>query len=83
MSESPIDVARRYTQGLDYPASKEQVLDALERNRAPHDVVEIIRSKHHPRFAIASDLHMLLYHEASLPRGAPAERDWGHWRPAR
>ena len=81
MSESPIDVARRYTQGLDYPASKEQVIDALERNRAPHDVVEIVRSKHHPRFAIASDLLMLLYSEASLPRGAPREQDWA--RPVR
>lgn len=77
MDESPIDVARRYTQGLDYPASKEQVIDALERNRAPHDVVELIRSKDHPRFAIASDLHMLLYQEVPLPRGATSERGWG------
>jgi len=83
VNESPVDAARTYTKGLDFPASKQQVLDAFERNRAPQDVVEIIRSKSWPRFVSSSDIQMLLREETSPARGTPAERGWGHWRPPR
>jgi hypothetical protein len=40
---NPIQL-QRYLQGVNYPANKEDLLSAAEKNDAPDDVVEEIRS---------------------------------------
>ena len=40
---NPIQL-QKYLQGVNYPASKDDLLSAAEKNDAPEDVVEEIRS---------------------------------------
>lgn len=56
MNETPVDITRKYSQGLVYPASKDQVLEVLERNGAPAHAVEIIRATSHPKYASPGEL---------------------------
>lgn len=63
MNNTPLEVTRTYTRGLRFPASKEQVLDALQRNGAPRDVVEIIDSRPHAKFASPADIMVILRQE--------------------
>ncbi len=60
MDETPLEVVRLYTQGLEFPATKEQVLESFQRNGAPGEAVEIIRSKNHPRFAAPNEVLVYL-----------------------
>jgi|tagenome__1003787_1003787.scaffolds.fasta_scaffold20926820_2 hypothetical protein len=49
MTTSPIDV-QRYLRGADYPASKDDLVSLAERNGAPDDVVQLLRSAKRDRF---------------------------------
>ncbi|HEV2754037.1 MAG TPA: SRPBCC family protein [Solirubrobacteraceae bacterium] len=60
MNETPLEVARLYTRGLKFPATKEQVLESFQRQGAPHEAVEIIRSKNHPRFSGPNEVMVYL-----------------------
>lgn len=64
MEETPLEIANKYTQGLRFPASKDQVLDSLQRNGAPDDVVEIVRSKPNETYASPNELQDHLHKEA-------------------
>ena len=43
MDKSATEVVREYIDGLDWPASKDEVLRAAERNHAPDAVLQRIR----------------------------------------
>lgn len=43
--------ARRYFEGLDYPASKESVAAAAQENDAPDELVERLRTLPTPEFS--------------------------------
>jgi hypothetical protein len=64
VNETPLEIARKYTRGLVFPASKHQVLDVLERNGAPGYAVEIIRAKVHDKYASPADIMVFLHREA-------------------
>ena len=46
-----IDEATQYLEGVDYPASKEDLASAAEDNGAPDELVERIRTLGRPTFS--------------------------------
>jgi hypothetical protein len=49
--EFELDEATQYLQGVDYPASKEDLATAAEGNGAPEELVERIRTLGRPDFS--------------------------------
>ena len=45
------DDAQQYLQGVEYPASKEEVVNAAENNGAPDDIMELITGLSRPEFS--------------------------------
>jgi Protein of unknown function (DUF2795) len=45
------DEAQQYLEGVDFPASKDQVASTAEANGAPEDLVERIRALSTPEFS--------------------------------
>ncbi len=45
------DEARQYLEGVDYPASKEDLASAAEGNGAPDELVERLRTLGRPTFS--------------------------------
>jgi hypothetical protein len=64
MEEAPVEVTQKYIDGITWPASKEDVRDALQRNGAPDDVVQALRSANKDRFVGPNDLHATLWKAA-------------------
>lgn len=64
MKEVPIEAARKYVDGVTWPADKERVLEVVRRNGAPDDVVEIVRSIDMERLTSPADVHRALYRAA-------------------
>ncbi len=60
MQETPVDATRKYAQGLSYPANKETVVQVLQRNGAPDDVIQAVRDADKPRWVAPSDLVITL-----------------------
>ena len=49
MQIDPIDV-QRHLEGVDYPASKQDLIAAAESNGAPQEVIEALQSVEQERF---------------------------------
>ena len=64
MRQTPLEASSRYVHGIIWPATKETVLEAMQRNGAPDDVLEALRSVNHPRFVAPSDVHQLLWRQS-------------------
>ncbi len=45
------DDAQQYLQGVEYPASKEDVVNAAENNGAPDEIMELITGLSRPEFS--------------------------------
>ncbi len=45
------DDAQQYLQGVEYPASKEDVVNAAENNGAPDDIMELITGLSRPELS--------------------------------
>ncbi len=60
MRETPLDVSLQYVRGVTWPARKPDLLEAMERNGAPGDVLEAVRAFRLERFVAPSDVHMAL-----------------------
>ena len=63
MSFDP-DEGQRYLEGVDYPASKEAILSAVEGNAAPSEMVEMIEGLSLGEF---SDLEEFMNHLRAVP----------------
>ncbi len=50
------DDAQQYLEGVEYPASKEEIISAAEGNGAPESVIEAIGRLPTPEFASAEDV---------------------------
>ena len=50
------DDAQQYIEGVDYPASKDEVISAAEDNGAPESLVEAIGRLPTPDFSSAEDV---------------------------
>jgi len=55
MDIDPNDVPR-YLEGVEYPASKEEIISTAESNGAPDSVIEAIGRLPTPEFASADDV---------------------------
>ena len=55
MDFNPEDT-QQYLEGVDYPASKEEIISAAEDNGAPESVIEAIGRLPTPEFASADDV---------------------------
>ena len=54
--ESNPDDARQYLEGVEYPASKEDVTSAAESNGAPTELVERLQALSTPEFSSAEEV---------------------------
>lgn len=50
------DDAQQYLEGVEYPASKEEISSAAEENGAPEDLVGLIGSLPRPQFSSQEEL---------------------------
>ncbi|MBW3653382.1 MAG: DUF2795 domain-containing protein [Actinobacteria bacterium] len=64
MDETPIEAVQQYVEGLEWPCTKEEVLEAVERNGAPDDVLQALRGAEKDRFAGPNDVHSVLWKQA-------------------
>lgn len=55
MSFDPED-ARKYLEGVDYPANKEDLASTAEDNGAPDELIEMIRTMARPEFSELEDV---------------------------
>jgi Protein of unknown function (DUF2795) len=51
-----LDDAQQYLEGVEYPASKEEVATAAESNGAPDELVERIQALSTPEFSSAEEV---------------------------
>lgn len=65
MRQTPLEVTSRYVHGIIWPATKETVLQAMQQNGAPDDVLQALRGIDHPRYVAPSDVHQLLWRYAA------------------
>lgn len=61
VQETPIEVTQKYVDHLNWPASKDEVLESAQSNGAPDDVVELIRAMDKDTFAGINDVHNSLW----------------------
>ncbi len=64
MDDTPVEATQKYIDGIVWPASKEDVLTAVERNGAPDDIVAALRSADKERFVAPSEIANVLWKEA-------------------
>jgi hypothetical protein len=50
------DDAKQYLEGIEYPATKEEIISGAEGNGAPDSVIEAIGSLPTPEFGSAEDV---------------------------
>lgn len=64
MDETPVGATQKYVEDIIWPADKETVLEAMERNGAPEDVLQTVRQVDRPRFTGPNDVHSGLWENA-------------------
>ncbi len=64
MEDTPLEVTQKYIDGIQWPASKEDVLQKVESNGAPEDVLRVIREAGTERFVGPNDVHNALWMDA-------------------
>ena len=64
MEETPLEVTTKYVHDVLWPASKEDVLQAVENNGAPDDVLETIRGIDKDTFTGPNDVHNAIWVDA-------------------
>jgi hypothetical protein len=57
-------MAQRYLTGVEYPATKEQLIDAAVEANAPQETVERLQQLSHEQYASAAELEAELSEEA-------------------
>ena len=64
MRETPLEASLKYVNGVTWPINKAELLEAMQRNGAPDDVLETVRADPLERFVAPSDLHQALWRAA-------------------
>ncbi|HWC25562.1 MAG TPA: DUF2795 domain-containing protein [Solirubrobacteraceae bacterium] len=64
MDETPLEAVEKYVEGLQWPASKDEVVEAVRRNGAPDDVVQKLLADDRDRFTGPNEVHQVLWKEA-------------------
>ncbi|CAN5118356.1 hypothetical protein BH20ACT20_BH20ACT20_02200 [soil metagenome] len=60
MRETPLEASLKYVNGVTWPINKAELLEAMQRNGAPDDVLQNVRSAPVARFVSPTDIHMAL-----------------------
>jgi hypothetical protein len=63
MPDTPLEVAGKYTHGIAYPCSKEEVIEIVSRNGAPADVIAQLRAAPYDRYTQPSEILAALWLE--------------------
>ena len=63
MEDSPVETTQKYIDGIEWPASSDDVLEAMERNGAPDDVLQALRDDGKDRYTAPSDINHTLWRE--------------------
>ncbi len=61
MRETPVEAAGKYGRGIVYPCGKEQVIEAVERNGGPPEMIERLRASSYDRFTQPSEILAALW----------------------
>lgn len=62
MQDNPLEVTEKYFEGeVDWPMSKDEVVETVQRNGAPDDVVERLRAMDTDQFSGINDVHNKLW----------------------
>ena len=64
MKETPLEVSLKYVHGVTWPVLKGELLQAMQQNGAPDDVLETVRADPLERFVAPSDVHGSLWRAA-------------------
>ncbi|MBA3304607.1 MAG: DUF2795 domain-containing protein [Thermoleophilaceae bacterium] len=64
MRETPLEVSSKYVHGITWPVLKGELIETMQRNGAPEDVLEVVRSFRLARFVAPSDVHQALWNRA-------------------
>lgn len=64
MDDTPIEATRKFVHDIEWPASKAEVLAGMEKNGAPEDVLENLRTYHQERFVGPNAVHEALWSQA-------------------
>jgi hypothetical protein len=59
--ETPLDVTVNYLEGIKWPASRDEVVAAAQRNGAPADVIDELRATEHDQYAGPNAVHNALW----------------------
>ncbi len=61
MEETPLEVSSKYVHGVTWPVTKQELLEAMEANGAPDDVLQTVSAANQARFVAPSDVHQALW----------------------
>jgi len=61
MEETPLEVSSKYVHGVTWPVTKKELLEAMEANGAPEDVLQTVSAAPVGRFVAPSDVHQALW----------------------
>ncbi len=64
MDDTPIEATQKYVHDIEWPASKDVVLEAMKANGAPDDVLQNVRSRDQEKFVGPNDVHQALWVES-------------------
>ncbi len=64
MEDTPVEATQKYIDGIQWPASKDDVLQAMEGNGAPEDVLGAVRNEDKERFTGPNEVHHALWKAA-------------------
>jgi hypothetical protein len=64
MEETPVETTQKYIEGIQWPATKDEVLEAMQDNGAPDDVMQALRDDGKDRYTAPSDIHHTLWKKA-------------------
>ncbi len=64
MEETPLEATRKYVEGVTWPVDKETLIERMEANGAPDDVLQTLRDTDKDRFTAPSEIQNALWMEA-------------------
>ncbi len=64
MDDTPVEATQKYIDGIVWPASKEEVITAVQQNGAPEDILQALRSVDKERFVSPSEIQNVLWKQA-------------------
>lgn len=64
MEETPLEATQKYVDGIQWPASMEEVVGAMRSNGAPDDVIQTLEADGRDEFTGPNEVHNVLWMKA-------------------